>query len=648
MSSDSDDSFFGDDREESEKADSDEKQNKNDDDDSKDNVQCVDSEEAEGEGKNSDDGEEEKRESEGEEETNGSGSEEENVVEEEVYEEEEFDEDSEEEKKDDDDEFKEDERASDSDVAQPESGNEVDDENGSDENDNENEDENKENEAEGDEEGEKENAGKLEDVNEEEEEREEEESAGDKNEELENLFSNNSSSSASSSPSKQRRGGRPSSARNQMKVLITATRQRSLSPCSSEDSRKAVVFDTHDNSRASSAYYNLHPGSHPPSPSKYQPPPLLVTKSPVHSRPVSARRSRDNSPRSSCGEITDRGPSVGDAPETGTSKMPREGVPPPSGNRGETGSLGLSNTNNGINRVLSKKEQSSRGDVTSLKPRPKSAVTQPKIMGRGPSVPGNRIQLPRHRPLGDYSRSLQMLGVKVPPPAPKTPKTPRSSSSQSWQSEGKLHTRVTKRSTSLEDVTLAIPQVKEPETLRDLQVDEAQRATLSQAIYEEWYFRRCKQIRSRRIKAKRKVQEEQREKEAIFLSWKEQKIHEGKEKRRRLKEEEEERKRKEEEDFREKREVADLAYSHWKKKKLLEEGEKLQKVYVKSEMVAAEETRRRLHRSSEALNAYENWLDGIEEREVVRNYSNTRAVVLQTNRPPWWPGGTHNSLMGSC
>lgn len=42
--------------------------------------------------------------------------------------------------------------------------------------------------------------------------------------------------------------------------------------------------------------------------------------------------------------------------------------------------------------------------------------------------------------------------------------------------------------------------------------DEAQRATLSQAIYEEWYFSRCKQIRSRRVKEKQKIQEEERKK----------------------------------------------------------------------------------------------------------------------------------------
>ncbi|KAK7085583.1 hypothetical protein SK128_011218 [Halocaridina rubra] len=342
--------------------------------------------------------------------------------------------------------------------------------------------------------------------------------------ELERIFRSSQSHvspSSSSSPAKMRRE-RPRSAKSQMKVLI---RQLS-SPCSSGDSKKALVFDHHEDftmvNDCTNNYYNIRPRAsnkqpripgieplafqspvtqtprshqssrnqtprsqtgHTPAGTHSYPPPLLVTKSPVHDRPIPARRSRENTPRSSS-NVGPASPAVADCSESpstsmpervsrpGTAKISRQGSLPPEKQQtgAATGRHQLSSTSRGINRVLSSKEKDTTGQVGPPNPRPKSAVTQPKIMDRG--VATSKHRQPRHRPLGDYSRSLQMLGVKLPAPLPKTPKTPRSSSSQSWKSEGTLHTRVKKRSTSLEDVTRAIPQVKDPETLRDLQVGE--------------------------------------------------------------------------------------------------------------------------------------------------------------------------------
>lgn len=45
--------------------------------------------------------------------------------------------------------------------------------------------------------------------------------------------------------------------------------------------------------------------------------------------------------------------------------------------------------------------------------------------------------------------------------------------------------------------------------------DEAQRATLSQAVYEEWYFARRQQIHARKVKAREESRKEEEEKERV-------------------------------------------------------------------------------------------------------------------------------------
>lgn len=57
------------------------------------------------------------------------------------------------------------------------------------------------------------------------------------------------------------------------------------------------------------------------------------------------------------------------------------------------------------------------------------------------------------------------------------------------------------------------------------------------------------------------------------------------------------------------------------------------------------EAKKREERSREALQAYEDWLDHIEEREPLRLYEEARASAVVKGRPPWWPGGSSNSLL---
>lgn len=45
--------------------------------------------------------------------------------------------------------------------------------------------------------------------------------------------------------------------------------------------------------------------------------------------------------------------------------------------------------------------------------------------------------------------------------------------------------------------------------------DEGQRATLSQAIYEEWYFARRQQIHARKVKVKEEIRRKEEEKERV-------------------------------------------------------------------------------------------------------------------------------------
>ncbi|XP_047501903.1 histone-lysine N-methyltransferase, H3 lysine-79 specific-like [Penaeus chinensis] len=512
------------------------------------------------------------------------------------------------------------------------------------------------------------------------------------------MSQSNVSSSSSSSPSKGSRI-RPQSGRSPMKVLISAVQGP---PSTSDEPLRDSSSSAPRRDTSSLSSNNL-------SPAKSEPPcasPLLVRKSPIHV----AVRSRDASPRA------------------------QESAAP------QARDLQLSTSSKGINNVLSSKEQTSRGSSgASPASRPRSAAARPRIMDRESPL----HKLPRHLPLGNYARSLKMLGVKMPSPTHKASRTPRSVSSQSWQSEGKLHTRVTRRSTSLEDVSRAIPQVKNPASLSALTVDEVQRATLSQAVYEEWYFKRCRQIRSQRVKAKDKQKEEERKKEVknkekeekvtvavgeweekkleqkkkerekkkteaqkaaekekeqqekqlriaaaieawekekialakerrekkraekerkvekareqltkreeaevVFKSWKEQKKIEETEKRRRAKQEEAERKMKEEQEKLEKRQYADMSFAAWKKMKMAEQGENLQKVYQDSEGAKSMMLRRQLERSSEALEAYERWLEEVEDRRPARIYENARSSVLVRARSPWWPGGSRNSLLG--
>ena len=53
----------------------------------------------------------------------------------------------------------------------------------------------------------------------------------------------------------------------------------------------------------------------------------------------------------------------------------------------------------------------------------------------------------------------------------------------------------------------------------------------------------------------------------------------------------------------------------------------------------------REERSQEALQAYEVWLDHVEEREPLRLYEDARTSAGVKGRRPWWPGGSSNSLL---
>ncbi|MPC59940.1 hypothetical protein E2C01_053972 [Portunus trituberculatus] len=286
--------------------------------------------------------------------------------------------------------------------------------------------------------------------------------SNDRSEELERLFDPSPTDVTSTVPSPKPSIARPASARCRVRVEIESAPPHSSSRPDVTGTRvkgkEIICAKTASNVSQEIGVKDDHP------------PPLLVVKSSVHSRPARTLGSRGNSPSS---------------PRT-------PGTPPTTDSRG-------------INRILSKKESAIAGRIS-------TGTYAPK--GQRFSMRPCRKQ-PRQRPLGKYTRSLQMLGVKVPPSVPPQ-RAGRSSSSQSWTSGGKLHTRLTRRSTSLEDVTRAIPQVNTPEVLHNLHVDEGQRATLSQAVYEEWYFARRQQIHARKVKAREQIRKEEEKKEKVI------------------------------------------------------------------------------------------------------------------------------------
>nr|XP_045620558.1 histone-lysine N-methyltransferase, H3 lysine-79 specific-like isoform X1 [Procambarus clarkii] len=318
---------------------------------------------------------------------------------------------------------------------------------------------------------------------------------------------------------------RPTSAKSPMRVLINSP-SSTLQP-ETTDVNEAMVprKPPGQGSGVNRKLSGLVPGLGTP--------PLLVSKSSMHDRPATAHGSREASPQ--------------------PARISRNPV--------------LTANNMGINQVLTSKEKSSK--IGGMRPSSVGSVwSGPR---RPPPTHATTVDMPRQKPLGNYSRSLKMLGVKVPSPPPKDLRTAqRSSSSQSWQSSGKLHTRVTRRTTSLEDVTRVIPQVKTPQALHMLTVgtsgltvgtsghteDEGQRATLSQAVYEEWCIRRSRQLRSRQLRAEEKSQEEETRKQKIkkdlqlkvsqaVTEWEEKKRQQKKKAREMILEEERKKNRKE-------------------------------------------------------------------------------------------------------
>nr|XP_053631993.1 microtubule-associated protein 9-like [Cherax quadricarinatus] len=492
-----------------------------------------------------------------------------------------------------------------------------------------------------------------EDVQEEREESESDDEAedgdgGNESEELENLFNGSPSPTCSSTPAPASTSVlRPTSANSPMEVFL---RSQSSSTLLHDDTLGGDTVVARAMARREAT--GLVPTVDAPL--------LLVTRTPVHDRPATTRGARDSaSPRPPCSTRGAASPR-----STRTARGPQ-----------------LTANIKGINQIITIKERSSTqggkrpSSADSWCPEPgHSSTTQPRIKSAATA------DMPRQRPLGKYARSLEMLGVKLPSQHLRDHRAgQRSWSSQSWKSSGKLHTRVAHRTTSLEDVTRVIPQVNTPDALHELKIDECQRATLSQAVYEEWYFRRCKEIRSNKLKAKDKIMEEERKKEkvkkdlevkvrAAVSEWEEKKKQQKikareklkeeahkKDKEKRLKEETQmkvtaaviawemeknelarmrrEKKRLEAEAQREKerkkcsdKKESEMVFQMWKQQKIEEEKEKRRKKKEEEEELRREKEREELDKKQGAELAFEAW----RRNKLQEAHENMRKYIMDS------------------
>lgn len=171
-----------------------------------------------------------------------------------------------------------------------------------------------------------------------------------------------------------------------------------------------------------------------------------------------------------------------------------------------------------IPRMSAKPQPKSvRGKVVIKEELGKDIKTKSSMIRRRPqSAPGKKPSQEPLAPLGDFSKSLRLLGLEIPSSRTEASKLTDQEVKVST-TEPTVKTRIMKRSGSYADLTQSIR--------RDMKVSEfeAVKDKVNDAVFEQWYFKKCAEGRERRRKHEeeeelKKKEKEEKEKEVEELS----------------------------------------------------------------------------------------------------------------------------------
>ena len=139
--------------------------------------------------------------------------------------------------------------------------------------------------------------------------------------------------------------------------------------------------------------------------------------------------------------------------------------------------------------------------------------TQPHARRRPQSAPPRKIAKAAQKtpkepeaPLGDFSKSLKLLGVDIP--SNRTEATKLSNQEvRVTTKEPTIRTRLLKRSGSYADLT---QNIKKDMKLSEF---EAVRGKVKEAVFEQWYFKKCAEEKEKKLKQDEEVERLRKEKE---------------------------------------------------------------------------------------------------------------------------------------
>ena len=141
----------------------------------------------------------------------------------------------------------------------------------------------------------------------------------------------------------------------------------------------------------------------------------------------------------------------------------------------------------------------------------KDMIPKSSIARRRPqSAPSKRPIRPSPEeakaPLGQFSKSLKLLGVEIP--STRTEATKLTNQEVTViTTEASIRTRILKRSGSYADLTQNIK--------KDMKASEfeAMRSKVKDAVFEQWYFKKCAEEKERKLKQEKKEERLKKEKE---------------------------------------------------------------------------------------------------------------------------------------
>ena len=159
------------------------------------------------------------------------------------------------------------------------------------------------------------------------------------------------------------------------------------------------------------------------------------------------------------------------------------------------------------------KLKSTKGKVVIQEDKPANVKPSAAARRRPQSAPPRKVvKLPAKVPeepdanLGDFSKSLKLLGVDIPSNRTEATKL-NSQEVKVTTKEPTIRTRLLKRSGSYADLT---QNIKKDMKLSEF---EAVRGKVKEAVFEQWYFKKCKEEKEKKLKEEEEAEKLRKEKE---------------------------------------------------------------------------------------------------------------------------------------